>query len=397
MAHVQPVKTAGGKTRYRARWADPNERCKTFELKRDAQRHLDEMAADTLTGKYADPRSGKITVRTYVTRWAASRAWQPSTRYQTESMLKNHLLPTFGDRRIGSIRHSEVQGWATQLGATLAAATVRGIFFLVADVFATAVADRVIGVSPFEGVKAPEQGDTRITIPTPEVVSALIGAAPSWFRAAVYLGAGEGLRQSEASGLALDAVTFPRGTAVLGVARGADPVLRIERQLAAVSGVPVYLKAPKSRAGIRILPLAGPVADALIEHVREHPPAMLSLPWGRPDGPPVEVALLFHDDGRPLDRWAWSATWRAVQAKAGVSGVDFHDLRHYAVSSMIRYGASIKEVQHFAGHARSKTTLDVYGHLWVDSEERVRAALNDALDFTKVQNLTDVSRTDRGS
>ncbi len=64
---------------------------------------------------------------------------------------------------------------------------------------------------------------------------------------------------------------------------------------------------------------------------------------------------------------------------------------------MIRYGATINEVQSFAGHASSRTTLDVYGHLWSDSEDRIRAALTSALDFSKIQNLTDESRTEIGS
>jgi integrase len=399
MAHIQPVKTAAGKTRYRARWTDPSgvERAKTFELKRDAQRHLDEVSADMLTGRYCDPRSGRVLLKVYVRRWAASRNWEPSTRHQTESRIDRHILPVFGDRATGSVRTSEVAGWAAKLSQNLAPSTARGVFDLLDDILSTAVADKVIGVNPCDGVSPPERGHSEVTIPTPETVSALLGAAPSWFKAAVLLGAGQGTRQSEASGLALDMVTFPRGTAILGVQRDRKPTLRVERQLACVTGQPTYLKPPKSRAGIRTLPLAGPVGDALAELVREHPPATVTLPWGRPDGPLVEVALLFTVDGQPMDRWAWSRTWRAVQAAAGVSGVDFHHLRHYAVSSLIRHGASVKEVQHFAGHARSKTTLDVYGHLWSDSEDRVRSALDVALDFGKIQNLTDVSRTDHGS
>jgi integrase len=203
-------------------------------------------------------------------------------------------------------------------------------------------------------------------------------------------GAGSALRPS---GLALDRITFPTATPILGVQRDPNSVLRIDRQLACVTGQPMYLKPPKTNAGIRTLPLAAPVAEALTAHVRQHPPLTITLPWGRPDGAPVTVALLFHHEGHPLDRFAWSKIWRSVQRDARVSDVDYHGLRHYAVSSMIRYGATIKEVQSFAGHASSRTTLDVYGHLWSDSEDRIRAALTSALDFSKIQNLTDDSRT----
>jgi integrase len=41
----------------------------------------------------------------------------------------------------------------------------------------------------------------------------------------------------------------------------------------------------------------------------------------------------------------------------------FHDLRHYAVTTLIGQGADIKLLQRIAGHANASVTLDVYGHL----------------------------------
>jgi len=44
----------------------------------------------------------------------------------------------------------------------------------------------------------------------------------------------------------------------------------------------------------------------------------------------------------------------------------FHDLRHYAVSSLIAQGADIKLLQAIAGEASATVTLDTYGHLMTD-------------------------------
>ena len=44
----------------------------------------------------------------------------------------------------------------------------------------------------------------------------------------------------------------------------------------------------------------------------------------------------------------------------------FHDLQHYAVSSLIAQGADIKLLQAIAGHASATVTLDTYGHLMTD-------------------------------
>jgi integrase len=49
-----------------------------------------------------------------------------------------------------------------------------------------------------------------------------------------------------------------------------------------------------------------------------------------------------------------------------VGAFRFHDLRHYAVSSLIAQGADIKLLQAIAGHASATVTLDTYGHLMTD-------------------------------
>ncbi len=57
-----------------------------------------------------------------------------------------------------------------------------------------------------------------------------------------------------------------------------------------------------------------------------------------------------------------------------------HDLRHFYASVLIRRGADVKLVQARMGHESATTTLDTYGHLWPDSDERTRTAIDAAFD-----------------
>ncbi|OCB54505.1 hypothetical protein A5677_19915 [Mycobacterium malmoense] len=70
-------------------------------------------------------------------------------------------------------------------------------------------------------------------------------------------------------------------------------------------------------------------------------------------------------------------------ARAQVEGLPdrfcFHDLRHYLASLLIASGAHIKTVQTRIRHATAATTLDVYGHLWPDTDESTRAAIGAAI------------------
>lgn len=52
------------------------------------------------------------------------------------------------------------------------------------------------------------------------------------------------------------------------------------------------------------------------------------------------------------------------------------DLRHAYASALIQAGESVKVVQARMGHASAMVTLDVCGHLWPDSDDRTRAAVD---------------------
>ena len=77
-------------------------------------------------------------------------------------------------------------------------------------------------------------------------------------------------------------------------------------------------------------------------------------------------------------------------ARAKVPGLPqdfrFHDLRHYLASMLIASGADVKVVQARLRHASARTTLDTYAHLWPDSEESTRSAI-DAVMQARVEAL----------
>ena len=81
---------------------------------------------------------------------------------------------------------------------------------------------------------------------------------------------------------------------------------------------------------------------------------------------------------------------------AKLEGFDFHELRHYYASLLIRYGESIKTVQARLGHKSAEETLNTYSHLWPDSDDRSRDAVDAALraeSGEKFGNFPDSLRT----
>ena len=190
-----------------------------------------------------------------------------------------------------------------------------------------------------------------------EAVEELIAAVPERYRALVVLAAGTGLRQGEVFGLTTGNLDFLRRS------------LRVERQLVLMPGQPPYLAPPKTTTSRRTVPLPDVVLEALAGH-------LAAFPAGDGD------ALVFTaPDGLGIRRNRFSeGVWVPAVERAGLpKGTGFHALRHYYASLLIRHGESVKVVQARLGHASASETLDTYSHLWPDSEDRTRLAVDSVL------------------
>lgn len=354
------VERRSGKTTvsWIARWRDPagHQHKKAFPRRMDAERFLAAITADALRGTYVDPND-PTTVRDYAESWREAQVHRPSTRAHVETHLRRHVYPHFGERRLASIRPSEIQGWVSRLSRTLSPSTVQVIHGILAAIFKSALRDRLIGSSPCEGTKLPKRLPVEITPLTTATVHSLADAVPERYHALIILAAGTGLRQGECFGLSDDRIDLDNHT------------LRVDQQLLLLARRPPFLGPPKTRASHRTVPLPDVVAG---EHLDR-------FPVTHPD------RLLFTDDhGEALRRTRFSReVWRpAVTAVGARRGTGFHDLRHYYASLLIRHGESVKTVQARLGHATAAETLDTYAHLWPDSDDRTRAAIDTALGGT---------------
>jgi integrase len=94
---------------------------------------------------------------------------------------------------------------------------------------------------------------------------------------------------------------------------------------------------------------------------------------------PTDGFVFTNESGESLRRSVVSRVWRrAVRTAGPPAGTSFHDLRHHYASLLIRHGESVKVAQARLGHASAGETLDTYSHLWPDSEDRTRAAVDSA-------------------
>ncbi|MFG2527461.1 tyrosine-type recombinase/integrase [Streptomyces sp. NPDC048516] len=68
----------------------------------------------------------------------------------------------------------------------------------------------------------------------------------------------------------------------------------------------------------------------------------------------------------------------SIRRDQAPGGTGPHALRHHYASLLIKHGESVKTVSERLGHTHAAMTLNVCTHLWPDSEERTRAAVDKA-------------------
>lgn len=344
MASIAKRPDGGWRARYRD--AADKEHARHFARKVDAQRWLDETTAAVVTGRYVDPKAGRITVAAFAEQWRATLVHRPGYLRIIDNALKNYILPTLGARPLSSLRRSDVQSFVSGLSQDRSANSVHNIFRVLAQLMGAAVDDMLVPASPCARVKLPSRPTAEVTPPTSAEVAEVAGRIHARQRALVVLLAGTGLRISEALGLQVGDVDFLRGT------------LRVERQRdsRAEGFIP-----PKTRSSVRTVPLGRVVVDELAAHLAAY-------------GSAADGSIFTDELGRALIYTAWKPLWKATGTTYKT-----HDLRHYAASALIAGGASVKQVQMILGHASAAVTLGVYAHLWPGDDDRARGILDAAL------------------
>jgi len=353
MANIGPKRTDGT---YRARYRDRagKEHARHFKRRVDAQRWLDETTASIVTGVYVAPGAGRITFRDYGEAWRTVQIHREGTVVMLEGALRRHVYPVIGDRPLESVVPSDIQLLVKGMERNLSPRSVIVIYRYVSTIFKAATRDRRIALSPCDGIRLPKDIRSPVVPMSTAGVQALCEAIPERYSAMVVLAAGTGLRQGEVFGLTLDRVNFLRRT------------LTVDRQLVGIQGQTPKFGSPKTASSVRTVPLPAVVLEALAEHVRRFPPA-------------ADAPIFTGSGGQLLRRSAFGNVWRRAAKDAGVQGCTFHSLRHYYASLLIRHGESVKAVQARLGHASAAETLDTYSHLWPDSDDRTREAVDTVL------------------
>ncbi|MEV0398855.1 tyrosine-type recombinase/integrase [Actinoallomurus sp. NPDC050550] len=338
----------------------------TFGTLKEAQAFRNKIRRQRDEGLVLDAKAGMVSFGEYAATWLErARVKRDSTYANYERHLRLYILPALGGRQLRAVIRTDIQAFVTKIHTGgLAPRTVASVYVTVSAVFRAAhLLDKKITASPCVEITLPEIPDKEVEVLTVAQVRALAAGIPDRYRAAVLLAAGCGLRVSEVLGLTWDRIDLGART------------VKVDRQITPRGTFGL----PKTKRSKRVVPMPDMVADALIKHRADFPPARQDIV--HTDGSTVEGAELVFTraNGKAGNHRDMSRAFQIARARAGLpDAVTFHTLRHTYASLQIAAGTSLTALQRRMGHGSIQVTSDIYGHLLPTEDDRTRTAIDDA-------------------
>lgn len=316
-----------------------------------------------------------------------------STIKSYRALIKNHIIPALGSKKISEISQDDIQKFCNQLaidghkvarlddkGHTikengeivydaipLSGKTIKNIYGVLTKAFTDAVNKSLVIKSPVVGIILPSVTKPELTPLMDEQIKEFLAAAEKdMFHHIWSIMPFCGFRIGEVSGLTWDCISWQRGT------------IHIYRQLQ---------KRPNRDGGLVFAPLKNStprtimpapfVMGVLRKQYEEQTAQRLAAgtEWhGWQTDKERKKALVFTmPNGDPINP---ATLWRHFKEITAEIGVDcrVHDLRHtYAILSL-ENGDDALTVSNNLGHATPSFTLSVYGH--VSNTMRNQSAAN---------------------
>lgn len=338
----------------------------TFTTKSDADLWLATIAADRSRGRLGDHRLSQRLFQEWADEWLSGLHVKPKTLVSYESSLRNHVLPVFAGRPVGTITYRDAKQFVSGLAAKqLAPGTIGEARKVLRMVLQEALRADAIARNPADGLRVPRGPRQEMVFLTSDQVFALAHAVANpprptrhpqlcWpaYGLLVRFAAFTGLRAGEIGALRIGRID-PDGRWV-EVAESAEEV----------HGQLVY-GPPKTYARRRV-EIPGGLASELSQHLAERPNATDSFVFTAPDGGPLRHSNFYRRHYKP-----------AVSRADLDPRTRFHDLRHTAAAMMIGQGAHLLVVKERLGHSSISVTADRYGHLYPSLSAALTSQLED--------------------
>jgi integrase len=359
----------------------------------DARRKLTELVQRSDQG--VPVASVNWTVAEYLTYWlrhVVREDRRPKTYQGYESVVRLHLVPGLGRKRLAKLTAQDVRtfitrtrqecqcckhGWDTQredrrccarpggscCESKLSARMVQSIHAVLRNALESAVREEIVARNVAKLVQVPSPRYTINRGLAAEQAKATLRAAAGHRLEALYvLALFLGLRRGELLGLRWEDVDLDRAK------------LEVVQTLQRVGGSLRFVP-PKTEDSARTVPLPLVCVRALREHKKRQFTERAEA-W--PDW--EDYGLVFTSRrGTPVEPDNLRRSWSEIRTAAGLGATRFHDLRHTCVALLLDLGTPPHVVREIVGHSAIEVTMTIYAHVSLDEKRKALSKLGEAL------------------
>ncbi|HXR66978.1 MAG TPA: tyrosine-type recombinase/integrase [Ktedonobacteraceae bacterium] len=281
--------------------------------------------------------------------------------------LDSRIIPALGHTQVQKLTTRQVQMFYSKLinEEGLGASRVQFLHALIHSALDHAVKENVVVKNVCDGVKLPRIKKREQRVLSPEEATQLLKSTQnSEMRIIVLLAVVTGMRQGELLALKWQDIDIKKR------------LIQIRHSLAYIRGKGLVEKRPKSEHSRREVSLPFFVVDALTKHREEQEEARIrdgdawqdhSLVFGTKHGAHMFASTL-------------QARFKKLLKSANLPlDMRFHDLRHSAVTILLKMGVPPHVVQEIVGHSNVNITLRVYGHVLPGQQESAMEKWTDVL------------------
>jgi integrase len=305
-----------------------------------------------------------ITVGEYLTDWLEAgrehHKWALNTYRLRETVVRNHLIPYIGGRRLRDIDVRDIKALLQRwIEAGTSSSIKSKAFKTLSGVLNAAFREEIIFRNPCAFVTPLKHRRAPVPMLTVDQSKRLMSETePLWLRTIITVAIMTAFREGELFALRWDNVDFECGT------------IRVEGTVVEDEAHVPVVGPPKTKASFREIVLPARAAAALQAHRDADRAAGYDGPW------------IFHDaDGALLRKSNFiRRQFKPALKQLGLPDVRFHSLRHVSNSVAIQQGANPLDIANRNGQTDTRMVLDIYGHLFKAADRTVATAMDAVFD-----------------
>ncbi len=346
----------------------------TGKTQKEVREKMQAVAVELNEKTYQEPN--KITLGEWLDIWYAEYLGdvKPYTLASYEMLIRVHIKPALGAVKLTSLVAHDIQRFYNSLADTntskLSAKSIKNVHGVMHSALQQAVENQYIRSNPSDACKLPRIVKKELKpLDEKETADFLNAIKGHKFEAFYKVTLFTGMRESEAIGLTWDCVDFKAGT------------IRIEKQLhrEKKKGGQYVFETLKNNKTRTVTP-----PPSIMRYLKHHQTEQIQQRFKA-----CELwensGLVFTDElGHHLASHTIYTNFKKIAASIGRPDLRVHDLRHTFAVTALQAGVDFKSVQSYLGHATAAFTLDVYGHVTPQMDQKNAAQMEKCL---KVFNL----------